>query len=846
MRTYASLPDIPSAGLHELYRNTLGVIVPVARTNLVLNPSVETNTTGYTAVGGSIARSTAQQAHGAYSLAITPTAGTTDGAYYGTVGLTSGVTYAVSCKVLGAAGVPYALSLATTGGADLARRTFVGSGRWQWVWLFYTETSTTTRRVYLRKDTSTSTAVFYVDGLQVEACGSEGVFVTTYIDGDQRGLIANQQPPAYQWAGTPHASISLRSGQTRAGGRVMRFKDFGFLLSVIIGLGLAPPQVEALSFAQLDGAQYQRTRKAERTISLVGRWADTTPRGMSVARGQLSRLLDRDAVAAQQPLVLTMQAEESGVPVGAPIAVAASYVGGLEGENVNLPTGAARMDFTQFLPVILGGSEGATLTAQQSVSNANAIIRRRANGTYQSLSTGLSGGTTSAFALFRSQSGLIYVGGDFTDAGGSGADYLAAYNPLTDTFSVVGSATAINATVDDITEDPAGQIYIVGNFTNAGGNPDADRIAVWDGVSWIALGVAGPNARVLSIARASDGTIYIGGQFTDVGGSGADYIARYSGGTWSVLGSATALNAQVSKLLIGPDGRTLYVAGAFTNAGGVGNADYIAVWNPVTSSWGALGTGMDNPVNTLAFDAAGILYAGGTFTTAGGVPAAFVAQWNGTQWEPLGSGLTGGVGANVSALTVLGDETLLAGGFFDTAGGVAVPDSGARWNGSAWLPLDVDLPAAAAVREFLGTPGGEVYVGYAQSGTATTGAITTVVNDGTAAAYPRLTIRGPSSGTSRIYQLVNTTTGQAIYFNLALSAGETAVLTLDPQNITFVSSFQGNILRTILPGSQTSGWGLQPGANDISFFAASSSVTAVLDWETAYASLDDALYQATP
>jgi hypothetical protein len=112
--------------------------------------------------------------------------------------------------------------------------------------------------------------------------------------------------------------------------------------------------------------------------------------------------------------------------------------------------------------------------------------------------------------------------------------------------------------------------------------------------------------------------------------------------------------------------------------------------------------------------------------------------------------------------------------------------------------------------------------------------------------FPRLTIRGPTSGTSRIYQLINTTTGAALYFNLTLSVGETAVLNLDPKNITFVSTFQGNILNTILPGSTTTSFVLQPGDNAISFYAADSTVVAFLDWQIGYANISDAIYRAIP
>ena len=35
----------------------------------------------------------------------------------------------------------------------------------------------------------------------------------------------------------------------------------------------------------------------------------------------------------------------------------------------------------------------------------------------------------------------------------------------------------------------------------------------------------------------------------------------------------------------------------------------------------------------------GTLYAGGEFTTAGGIAANYIAQWNGSSWSALGSGM---------------------------------------------------------------------------------------------------------------------------------------------------------------------------------------------------------------
>jgi hypothetical protein len=115
-------------------------------------------------------------------------------------------------------------------------------------------------------------------------------------------------------------------------------------------------------------------------------------------------------------------------------------------------------------------------------------------------------------------------------------------------------------------------------------------------------------------------------------------------------------------------GGTLYAGGWFTTAAG-NPANYIAQWNG--SSWSALGSGMGggdgNGPYVFALAVSGnTLYAGGSFTTAGGNAATNIAQWNGSSWAPLGSGMNN----LVSALAVSGN-TLYAGGDFTTAGGKA-------------------------------------------------------------------------------------------------------------------------------------------------------------------------------
>lgn len=114
---------------------------------------------------------------------------------------------------------------------------------------------------------------------------------------------------------------------------------------------------------------------------------------------------------------------------------------------------------------------------------------------------------------------------------------------------------------------------------------------------------------------------------------------------------------------------------------------------------------MNNEVRALALDGTGNLYAGGIFTTAGGVSAARIAQWDGSSWTNLGSG----VNNNILALTCDGSNNLYAGGYFTTAGGKA----------SAYLAKAVLYPApvimAGAGSHGAVVPSGVVDVVYGAS-----------------------------------------------------------------------------------------------------------------------------------
>jgi hypothetical protein len=275
----------------------------------------------------------------------------------------------------------------------------------------------------------------------------------------------------------------------------------------------------------------------------------------------------------------------------------------------------------------------------------------------------------------------------------------------------MGGLPGANGEVFAAVIDGSGNLYIGGNFTIVG-NTFATNVAEWNGTNWspLGLGISGSSDGISSPSVAalavSGGTLYAGGIFTMAGGdTNANGIAQWNGSSWSALGSGfsglggDANGPYVSALAV--SGSTLYAGGDFLTAGG--SAAYsIAQWNG--SSWSALGSGINYAVTALAVSGS-TLYAGGYFTQAGGSAANNIAQWNGSSWSALGSGM-GGEYPSVSALAVSGG-TLYAGGDFTQAGGSAANDI-AQWNGSSWSSLGSGMNYAVYA---LAASGGTLYAG---------------------------------------------------------------------------------------------------------------------------------------
>jgi trimeric autotransporter adhesin len=317
-----------------------------------------------------------------------------------------------------------------------------------------------------------------------------------------------------------------------------------------------------------------------------------------------------------------------------------------------------------------------------------------------------SGMNSEVIALAADKSGNVYAGGSFTGAGAIRANSIAKWNganwvPLS---SGLTDAPAGQNVAFALTIDPSGNLYVGGDFVNAG-ETVAKNIAEWNGTNWSAVGT-GVNSYVTCLACDPAGNLYAGGLFTRMSGTTVNYVSQWNGANWLALDNGA--NGQVNALVCDKSGN-LYVGGNFTGAGSVA-ATNIAEWNG--SQWLPLGSGINGGVNALAMDSAGNLYAGGAFTMAGNANATNIAEWNGTNWSALGFG----VGGNVNALAFDNSGNLYAGGDFQSAGTNAAHFI-AAWNGVNWLTLGSGM--GGGVNALVRDSAGNLYIGgnFATAGT---------------------------------------------------------------------------------------------------------------------------------
>lgn len=802
-------------------------VLPCEGTALNDNPSWERGTAGAGAIESAGLGSTAnEQQFGAWSLFCTPTSNGTSGAYLGTAPASNGSAYSYSAYIQGVNGVSYMLAVADTSNALIGSAPFTGGGTWQRYIGSYTEASGANRRVIVRKASGNDTGTFYVDGWNFSPGSAQ-----TYIDGDQEGC---------SWLGAPHASQSVRSGQSRAGGSVVALSALGFTVDESIGIGMPTVENSSQSYAIVPGAEFQRQRARERTITLTSYLTGTSWANLHQLRTAAINAFKIDLVATEQP---TRFYYVGGLGT---VQIDAIYDGGLEFGKPEGFEETVSVRFIAYQPYWTAVTdEGTALASRVGIGSANHILRRDSLGrwgtmgqngtTFQGVSA--TGGVSDILAY----NGTVFACGSWGTAGGTKAPNIAMYYPALNQWGTLGPGTIVQAgPLQKLAIAPWGSLY-VGGFLQTTAGTNTRLVAQWSAGGWGSLpgGTIGTSgASWVQTMLFNAGTLFLAGLgMVSAAGTAGTAIFMWSRGSWGTLAGGTVTGGNISALTMGLDNR-LYLGGPFTGAAG-STANRVARWD--ANGFGTLGYGMDQSVFGLASGPNGVIYAGGPFAVAGSSSAACMAQYTGAQWFPMGSGLVNTLSAAI-VFDVFADQRngdVIASGIFNYADGLKIPDSIARWTGYAWVPLDVDITSTQGTFQAVEQDAaGNLYAGGTFAGTAQAAAVAPVVNTGRALGYPILKSRNIGSGTARLFQLLNPTTGARLFFNYILQPGEEVELNLAPGARSFTSDYSGNIFGAIVPGSNLASWNLLSGTNYLSFFADSDNLVNSIYWRPRHWSAD--------
>lgn len=297
----------------------------------------------------------------------------------------------------------------------------------------------------------------------------------------------------------------------------------------------------------------------------------------------------------------------------------------------------------------------------------------------------------------------VYVAGQFSKAGGIDANNIAVWDRATQKWSTLGSGIGGDGTTPPFISEifvRGGEIYVGGNFTTAGGAP-ANNIAKWSGTGWTALG-NGIDGTVNALTFYK-GNLYAGGSFTRAGEVSSSAIAYWDGQTWR--GMEGGLNGHVNDIIpytwIGNNDTTLAIGGEFTRDVGAGvPARNLLWWNGtewVTHESFIPSGGEEGPLVDVHGEVRKMmivghdLYVVGAFDNAtprgtGTMSAllsnvAFHNYWNflGTALTPMWHGLRGGLNGNANAIAISGDKIFFGGDFNRTGSGISA-DRVAIWS----------------------------------------------------------------------------------------------------------------------------------------------------------------------
>lgn len=287
------------------------------------------------------------------------------------------------------------------------------------------------------------------------------------------------------------------------------------------------------------------------------------------------------------------------------------------------------------------------------------------------------------------EEGNLFFGGDFSSIGGVTAGRVGMFDVATGSWDSLYDASFYD------TEQQVGPIsggvysiqYMNGYVYIGGGifNSDSTELKYIRRFNlstrkWEAVGT-GVNGRVRSFAPDGNGNLYVAGEFTEAGGIAANFIAKWNGSTWEALEGGP----DDYVIALEYNNGNLYAGGGFVNIGGTTCSQGIAKWNG--SSWEAMSKGIYSfegysySVQSIAIDNEGLVYIGGFFDRRFSDDGTLnhVGVFSNNEWQQLGDGLATTSTQGVMGMYADGNDIYCVGYFSKGSG-----DPNDKYNIAIW------------------------------------------------------------------------------------------------------------------------------------------------------------------
>jgi hypothetical protein len=251
-----------------------------------------------------------------------------------------------------------------------------------------------------------------------------------------------------------------------------------------------------------------------------------------------------------------------------------------------------------------------------------------------------------------------------------------------DTWVKVGVPVPEGKSCYSLAVDAAGAAYIGCDYLKSELDPFYTGVVYKSGdAGWEQVGDEYPDGGVAALGFDPAGHLWV------VGGGEKGYVAREEGGTFTI----TSFDARVSAIAFAPtaEGEPVRaaVAGPFTK---VEDTQAVGVAQFDGTAWNALGSGVLAYITSVAYGPDDAIYVG-TGDGTPGVPV--LARWDGSTWEDVAVPEPGPVDVGYQIYS------MVARGKYVVAGGFGWPGSGERnlflWNDEAkeWSTLAGGVPA---------------------------------------------------------------------------------------------------------------------------------------------------------